>query len=130
MEIPSKSFAQSSLSVGTKNAWARYVRRRWRASTLAMIQAEWDLTEGEARGVLYAQASQSTIDKILRHERGGFGLGLEILAHVTGETLEQFIERQALEARHEQSQHEARERHLAALSARLSGGRGVGRHGP
>src|SRR6185369_5350630 len=69
-EISSKSFARSSSRKSTKNAWAAYVRNRWPANTLGAIQAEWDLTEGEARGVLYAQASQPTIDKILDHPNG------------------------------------------------------------
>lgn len=122
-KISSKSFAGSSFRLTTKNAWAKYVRNRWRTNTLAEIQAEWDLTEGEARGVLYAQASQATIDKILEHKRGGFGLGLEILAIKTATTLEQHITEQAEEARRERAEWEARERRLATLRARVAASR-------
>lgn len=119
-KISSKSVSGSSFRLSTKNAWAKYVRNRWHANVLAEIQAEWDLTEGEARGVLYAQASQSTIDKILEHRRGGFGLGLEILALKCATTLEGFIENQAQEAVRERARWQAEERRLAALHRRVS----------
>lgn len=118
-EISSKSVRQSSLRLTTKNAWARYVRRRWPNNTLAMIMAEFDLSEGRARGVLYAQITQSTIDAIIDHPRGGFALGLEILVIKTGINLEQFIELEAEEAANERARWEARELHLAGMEARL-----------
>jgi len=119
MEISSKSVSESSFRLTTKNAWARYVRRRWRANTLSHAMTEWNLTEGEARGLLYAQASQSTIDKILDHPRGGFKLGLEILVIKTGLSLEGYIEQQAGEAANERARIEAKERALASLQTRL-----------
>lgn len=71
--------ASASAPLSTKNAWALYARRRWPANTIKHCMAEWDLTDGQARGLVFAQASQSTIDAILDHPRGGFGLGLLIL---------------------------------------------------
>lgn len=126
VEISSKSIRKSSSRLGTKNAWAKYVRNRWRTNTLAMIQAEWDLTEGEARGVLYAQASQSTIDKIIDREDerrpfGGFRLGLVILEIRTQTQLEDFIVHQGQEAARESARWEAEQRRLAILEARVSG---------
>lgn len=126
VEISSKFIRKSSSRVSTKNAWAKYVRQRWPANTLGAVQAEWDLTEGEARGVLYAQASQPTIDKImdredLRRPCGGFRIGLEILAIKTGTALEDYIAHQAEEARRERTEWEAEERRLAILQARLAG---------
>ena len=120
LEIPSKYFPEKSLRLSTKNAWAKYVRNRWKANTLGAVQSEWDLTEGEARGVVYAQASQATIDKILDHKDGGFELGLEILCIRLGTTLEEYVARKAEEARREQAEWVARERHLENLSARVS----------
>lgn len=124
-EISSKSVGDSSFPLSTKNAWAKYVRNRWPANTLCAIQAEWGLTEGEARGVLYAQASQPTIDKILDREEakaalGAFKLGLIILEIRTHTKLANYIVREAEEAAHERLRWEQEERRLADLQARLS----------
>lgn len=121
MEISSKSVARSSGRTSTKNAWARYVRRRWATNGVKAAMAEWGLSEGEAKGLLYAQASQPTIDKIIDHPRGGFALGLEILVLKTGINLEQFIELEAEEAANERARWEARELHLAKMEARVRG---------
>jgi hypothetical protein len=69
----------SGAKLGTKNAWALYARRRWPQNGVKLAMAEWSLTEGEAKGLFAAQISQPTIDKIIDHKRGGFGLGLLIL---------------------------------------------------
>lgn len=132
IEISSKSIAKSSSRLSTKNAWAQYVRRRFNGLNLVKAcQAEWDLSEGEARGLVYAMASQATIDKVLEAEGpfAGFGLGLEILAIKTGVHLEAFIEKQAEEARREAAQWNARERTLEALSARVAERRSFRRAG-
>jgi hypothetical protein len=126
VEISSKNIRQSSFPLSTKNAWAKYVRNRWPQNTLCMAQAEWNLTEGEARGLLYAQASQPTIDKILDTENrksplGAFRLGLTILEIRTATKLESFIVQQAEEAARERIQWEQEERRLALLQARVSG---------
>lgn len=82
--------------------------------------AEFGLTEGAAKGCIYTQISQATIDKLLEHPRGGFALGLEILAIKTGITLEEHIEHQAKEAANARAEWEAKERHIARLRSRLS----------
>jgi hypothetical protein len=130
-EISSKSISESSFRLSTKNAWARYVRTRWPVNGLAEMQRAWNLTEGQARGVLYAQASQSTIDAIMDHvgPMAAFGLGVEILAIKTGVRLEAFIDKQAQEARHEAAKWDAEERRLATISARLSERRAFSRGG-
>lgn len=69
----------TSAKPSTKGAWALYARRRWPKNAVKHVQCEWDLTEAQARGVVYAQASQATIDQIIDHPRGGFGLGLKVL---------------------------------------------------
>jgi len=122
VEISSKSVVKSTPGLSTKNAWAQYVRRRFRGANLVKAcQGEWRLTENEARGLVYAQASQRTIDKVLDAEGPfkGFGLGLEILAIKQGVKLEQYIEKQAEEARRARAEYEAEERRLEALSASL-----------
>lgn len=78
-EISSDFAVKSSAKLSTKNAWALYARRRWPTNGVKTAMAEWGLTEGEAKGLFAAQISQPTIDKILDHPRGGFGLGLLIL---------------------------------------------------
>lgn len=130
IEISSKSVGKTTFRLSTKNAWAQYVRRRFNGTNLVKAcQSEWGLTENEARGLVYAQASQRTIDKVLEAEGpfGGFGLGLEILAIKTGVHLEAFIEKQGEVARHERAAWEAEERRLEALSARVADGRGLRR---
>ena len=122
MEFSSKSVAGSSVRRSTKDAWSEYVRRRWKTNCVGEIQAEWDLTEGEAKGLLYAQASQPTIDKILDHPRGGFRLGLAILELRTQTALANFIETAAERAKHERTTWEERERHLARLEALVRAG--------
>lgn len=103
---------------GIENALAKIARRRWPTNSLDHIASEWGLTTGEARGVLYASASRSTLNKIMKHRRGGLGLWLEVVAEVTGERLDTYITRQAEEARRERAAAEDRERHLSSLEAR------------
>ena len=130
-EISSKSFTHSSLNLGTKNAWARLVRRRFHGQNLVKAcQSEWDLTEGQARGLVYAQATQNTIDAVLKADPfEGFALSLEIAATVTGIRLEDYIEHKAREAARERTEWEATERRLEALSARISDRRSFSRRG-
>jgi hypothetical protein len=77
--LPRRGFRVSAVRLSTKNAWAQYARNRWPENGVKHAIVEWDLSEGEAKGLIAAQASQPTIDKILDHPRGGFGLGLTIL---------------------------------------------------
>lgn len=105
---------------GLENALAKYVRNRWPEKTPAHVAHHFDLSESEALKVVYAHASKNTINKLLHHKRGGFGLFVALAAEVTGTTLEDHIKQQANEARHERAKWEARERHLEALSARVS----------
>lgn len=103
---------------GMENSLAGIVRRRWPSATIENVAAEWSLTEGQAKGVVYGTASRSTLNKILKHRRGGFGLWLEIIAEVTGERLDGYLTREAERARHERTNWEAEERRLAQLEAR------------
>lgn len=114
---------------GMEQGLAAIVRRRWPLNPVDQIAREWGLSDGQARGVLYATASRSTLNKILKHKRGGLSLWLEIIAEVTGERLETFIEDQAKRARHERERWEAEERAAEARLARLSECREFGRRG-
>ena len=69
----------------TKDALADYCRRRWPSSAAKLAAREWDLSLGEAQGVIAARASQTTIDKVFK--RGGLLLALQVLEDVTGERL-------------------------------------------
>lgn len=112
---------------GLENALAGLIRRRWPDKPIQYAMAEWDLTEHAARKALYADASKTTLNDILHHRRGGFGLYIELLADATGTTLEQYIIKQAEKARAERHAWEARERSLVSLEARLPEFRRVGR---
>jgi hypothetical protein len=80
MVVPYKSCSTSTTRLTTRNAWAAYARSRWPQNTLAMIQREWGLSVGEARGGLYAQISQAVIDRCLDHPKnGGALLALDLL---------------------------------------------------
>lgn len=92
MRISSEFGADLSAGIGTKEAWAYLARRRWPANGVKSAMAEWDLTEGEAKGLFAAQVSQPTIDKIIDHPRGGFGLGLQILEIRTKTALRTWIQ--------------------------------------
>ena len=105
---------------GLENALAAYVRRRWPEKTIPHVQQHFSLSESQAAKVVYANASKNTLKELLHHPNGGFPLFLELLAEATGTTLEAYIEKQAEEARRERAQWEERERHLAALAARVS----------
>jgi len=114
--VSDNNIRHSSLRLSTKNAWAKYVRNRWRTNTLCAIQDEWDLTAGEARGVLYAQASQPTIDKILHHPRGGFRLGLTILEIMTQTALDTFLRAERERLSRERAEYDAQIARVAQMA--------------
>lgn len=115
----SESIGRSSGAVTTKNALARLVRRAWPAQTVKQAQAFWDLTEGEAKGVVYATASQATLDKIKRHRNGGWRLTLAIDALVIGRSLQDFIIEETERARERIETRRRRLRQMEALAASL-----------
>lgn len=90
MEIREQNYATSAKpDHGFENVLASYVRRR--AMSIKDIQREWNLTDGEARGVLYAQCSRATLRKIVK--TGGWDMGLMLLTGVIGHDLETHITR-------------------------------------
>lgn len=127
MQISSDYGAQSSERLSTKNAWALYVRRRWITGGVKAAMREWDLTEGEAKGLFAAQVSQPTIDKIIEHRRGGFALGLLILQIKTQTSISSFIEERR---RHEREEYERIDRGLRKMAADLPAIFGLDAAGP
>lgn len=115
MEVREERRRSSENDFGTKNALARIVRRRWPGKTVAEVMAAWDLTDGEARGVVYAQASQTTIDKIKRHANGGWATVLEADAMVIGESVFDFFAREQKRLSDEKARTDAEIARLAAV---------------
>ena len=124
MEIKVKNLSEfgedSSLEFGIQNALARYVRNRWPTNAQKMAQAEWDLTEGRARGVVDAETTLSTLNMILRHKRGGFGFGLMLMTVMFRTSLGDFINQQAGEIENEANERADTALRFRALARRLS----------
>ncbi|HWE98860.1 MAG TPA: hypothetical protein VG248_03600 [Caulobacteraceae bacterium] len=104
----------------TANGLARYVRRRFPTKTIPEVMALWELTEGQAKGVVYAQASRTVVDKIKRHRRGGWRVMLEVDAAVIGSTVEDWLETEHQRIAHDRARLEADQRRLSATRHRLS----------
>lgn len=111
-EFPCKS---SEFRLGLENALASLVRRRWPINTIDHVRAEWGLTEGRARGVVYAHASLATFNEIIRHRRGGLRLLIDLVGGITGETLADIIKSEMEATRHEMDKIRAETLALADL---------------
>jgi hypothetical protein len=125
MEVREYSRAKRENDYGLENALAKHVRNKWPDKTIAYVAHEWDLSEAEASKVVYANASKNTLNKLIHHKRGGFGLFLELLCDVTNTKLENYITRQAEEAANERARWEAEERRQALILSRLADCRGL-----
>lgn len=126
MRIRDEFIATSAPKPGTKEAWAQYVRRRWPQNTVNHCSIEWDLTDGEARGLVFGQASQRTIDKVLDHPRGGFGLGLLILEIRTQIALGGWLQSERERLEHEAARAAADAHSFGEMASRLPAGLGLG----
>lgn len=104
-------------SFGLENALAGYVRRLWPDKTVVHVAHEWGLSESEAAKVVYANASKNTLNKLLHHKRGGFGLFIRLLEDVTATKLENYIKQRAEEARREEAKRGAEARTWETLSS-------------
>lgn len=84
------------------------------------VEREWDLSVDEARSVVEGSASQRTIDKILKHENGGWKVALPLLGAVIGTPIHTFIasEKQRLIDEAERYRREADE--LASAEAAVA----------
>ena len=114
-EISEDRTGYSESALGLENALARLVRRRWPSNTLENVMAEWELTRGQASGVVYAQASRSTINAVILHPRGGLSLLMTLGEVMTGETVEGLLIRQIEAATREAQDANAKRDRLQAL---------------
>lgn len=129
-EISSDFVVKSSgARLSTKNAWALYARRRWPANGVKLAMAEWGLTEGEAKGLVAAQVSQPTIDKIIDHKRGGFGLGLLILEIRTQTALKAWVQSEQERSANAAERHAKDAAALAEMARHLPAVVGLGSPG-
>lgn len=126
MRIRDEFVTKTAAKLSTKNAWALYVRRRWPQNTVNHVCIEWDLTDGEARGLVFASGSQRTIDKVIDHPRGGFGLALLILEIRTQTALGGWLQSERERLEHEAARATADADAVAAMARRLGPGLGVG----
>lgn len=127
MEIREEHFTQSAKADhGFENVLASYVRRR--GMSIKAIQNEWDLTDGEARGVMYASASRATLRKIIKSKNGGWSIGLMLLHGVIGHDLAEHIERTRANERKQYERMDASLRKMAADLPAVLGVDGPGVH--
>ena len=133
MEISSK-FLTENTPTSTKEAWAAYARRRFPRDCLSHVQRLWDLTEGEARGLVWGTISQRTIDKIRAHKRGGLLVSLDVEALIFGSTVEDliatFIAKKREGIADERRRLDAEDQRARALDDRCRAARGGGAHIP
>lgn len=115
-----------SMSRATRDALATYCQQRWPTGRRKAIEREWGLTGDQARSVLEATASASTIDRIWKHERGGWAVILPVLGAVVGQPVSDFFREEIRKAAREQQQLE----HHATLADAAWSRRSVGPGGP
>ena len=120
MQNRRKFAGNPEIELGLENAIARLVRRRWPEKTIEHVQAEWSLTKGQAQGVVYAHASRSTINEVIRHKRGGLRLLIALGCVMTGETLPALIAAEVATLEQEALRKDTEARALADLEARLA----------
>lgn len=105
------------LDRATRDSLAAYCARRWATNRRKEIQREWDLSPDEARGVMEATASASTVDKIWKHRRGGWSVVLPVLGAVIGQGVGEFFAAERERALHEAEQIKRDAERLAALES-------------
>ena len=102
------SFQSKRRAKPMREVWASYVRNRWPKNTLGSIMQEFDLTEGEARNLLYSHGSQNTFDKCGAHKNGGPLLELDLLMHRWQTSLTEIAQEKERRQAHERERQEAR----------------------
>lgn len=105
-----------------RDALADYAKQAADAAGMApqaWVRKTFGFTDYEAKHLLKGDASEPMWERILKHPNGGWAVAIPIMGSVVGQSLEDYIKKQAEAARREQLEWEARERHIAALSAGL-----------
>ncbi len=113
---------------GLANSAARKVRRDFPTHTIDQVAAKYRLTVGEARGVVNATASRTTLDKMLK--RGGWSLAVELMTDLLGVSLDEFLEEERGRLDRERQSFEARHRQLGEMVSHLRAVGSVGGDGP
>jgi hypothetical protein len=101
-------------------ARAQHQRTQTRHGAQAWAEAQWDLTDYEAKHLLKGNASEAVWERIVKHPNGGWAVVIPVMGAVIGMSLEAYIEEQAEGARRERAEWEATEQRLAALAARVA----------
>jgi hypothetical protein len=117
VQISEKSCRNSENRFGIETALAQYVRGRWPQNTIGETANHFDLSEGQARGAVYAQASRKTINDMLRV--GGWPLWLHVGALVIGHGIHTWIHTERERLADEQRKASERDRTLAEMGSRL-----------
>lgn len=95
MEIPRavrESQRNLGLEKGFRDAVADHLRHRWPAGTAKFAARSYDLTLDRAREAVAGRCSLTTLEQIVK--RGGWPVGLSLLASVIGYSVEQYIAEQ------------------------------------
>lgn len=117
LKISEKSRRNSEKYFGIEEALAQYVQGRWPQNTVGETASYFNITEGQARGAVYAQASRKTINDMLRV--GGWPLWLHVGALVIGHGIHAWITSERERLANEQRKASERDRTLAEMGARL-----------
>jgi hypothetical protein len=96
----------------TRDALAKYCELRWPNGRRKAVSKEWDLTPAEAKSLVEATASITTIEKVWKHPRGGWEIALPVIGAVIGRHLDQHLELQRRQA-------DERARRLGSLAHEL-----------
>jgi hypothetical protein len=72
------------LQRSTADALSVYCAQRWPVGRRKAIESEWGLTPDQARSVMEATASKTTIDDIWQHPRGGWDVMIPVMGAVIG----------------------------------------------
>jgi hypothetical protein len=103
----------------TREALARYVCAMAPTSRRKWAEDQWDLTPDQARAVIEGTASTATIDKIWKHENGGWAVLLPVMGAVIGHSFEDFVSKEQERLRHERRAFEQREARLGEMASHL-----------
>lgn len=78
-----------NLDLGFKDAVADHLRHRWPSGTAKLAAKAYGLSHDRARDAVRGQCSLTTLEQIVK--RGGWPVGLALLAAVIGYGVEQYI---------------------------------------